>query len=177
MPAPYPLPQPAYPYPHGYPTQATYTHPAFPPAVNPDFPGINLANHLGGYGVPPGYNYIFPSEHTIIHVLRCASKPWQVGSSISPHDPTTHTKFYVPVETNVKEFMKRIGCDDKDDSKNVVWEVVEKGNGAWASGMCLRGGNKDLMKKNVGDLGWRANRNGRVAQGGLPVVWLWREKA
>ena len=54
---------------------------------------------------------------------------------------------------NVKEFMKRIGCDDADDKKNVVYEVVEKGNGKWAVGLRVNMDDKDKMKGNLGKFG------------------------
>ncbi|MAD86711.1 MAG: hypothetical protein CL912_27455 [Deltaproteobacteria bacterium] len=161
------LPGPGFPY--------NATHPSMGPLTNLGFPGIHLQNHLGGIGIPQGYNYIFPSEHTIIHVLKTPNKPWQADQVIHGLDPSTHTKFYVPVEMNVKEFMKRIGCDDADDKKNVVYEVVEKGNGKWAVGLRVNMDDKDKMKGNLGKFGWNKQRNGNLAGGGRPIVWLWRE--
>lgn len=76
---------------------------------------------------------------------------------------------------NLKEFLGKVGCVDADDSKNVVYEIVEKGNGGWARGLRIGMDNKDKMNKSLGDLGWRRNRNGNLARGGQPVVWLWRE--
>lgn len=77
---------------------------------------------------------------------------------------------------NVKEFMKQIGCDNADDKKNVIYEVVEKGSGLWAVGMRVNMDDKDKMKQNLGKFGWNAARNGNLAAGGRPIVWLWREK-
>ncbi|OWP07291.1 hypothetical protein B2J93_3038 [Marssonina coronariae] len=167
--------------PVSWPGQAVYdmygvTRSALPPQNNADFPGINIQNHFNGVGLPPGYNYIFPAEHTIIHVLKGESKPWHNGITIDAMSPATHTKFYVPVTMNLKEMMQRIGCTDPDDSKNTVVEVVEKGNGKWSDGMKICMTDKDKMKKSVGDLGWRRNRNGNLRAGGQPVVWLWRSQ-
>src|SRR4051812_14608444 len=39
-----------------------------PPPPPLTVPGINLQNSTGGTGLPLGYNYIFPQEHTQIHV-------------------------------------------------------------------------------------------------------------
>ncbi|KAH6694221.1 hypothetical protein BKA61DRAFT_564239 [Leptodontidium sp. MPI-SDFR-AT-0119] len=168
---PMPYMQPMMP---GYPYNTT--HPSIPPLSDHGFPGVQLQNHLGGIGVPPGYNYIFPVEHTIIHVLKNATKPWQNDQTIHGIDPSTHTKFYVPVEMNVKEFMKRIGCDNADEKKNVVYEVVEKGNGKWAQGLKVNMDDKDKMKLPLGKFGWNKQRNGNLRAGGRPIVWLWREK-
>ncbi|KAL2063889.1 hypothetical protein VTL71DRAFT_4383, partial [Oculimacula yallundae] len=178
---PAPVYQPAMPYmpmpmPGSYPFHPNNTHPSMAPSTDHGFRGVHLQNHLGGVGLPPGYAYIFPSEHTIVHILKTPTKPWQTGLTLNPIDPSTHTKFYVPVSMNVKEFMKRVGCDDGDEKKNVVWEVVEKGNGRWAEGMKVCMADKDKMKKCVGDFGWNKQRNGNIRNGGRPVVWLWREK-
>lgn len=64
-------------------------------------------------------------------MLKIDSKPWQAGTSLNPIDPASHTKFYVPVNMNIKEFMKKIGCVDADEKKNVVVECTEKGDGKW----------------------------------------------
>ncbi|EKD18815.1 RNA-metabolising metallo-beta-lactamase [Drepanopeziza brunnea f. sp. 'multigermtubi' MB_m1] len=171
----------AWPGPQAYPPySATYAAP--PPISDGGFPGINLRNHFGpnsptgGVGLPPGYNYIFPSEHTIIHILSVATKPWQLGSSLlpGPHSPLPHTKFYVPVSMNLKEFLGKIGCTEGNGRTDTVFEVSEKGNGGWAKGLTVSMANKDLMKKSVGDLGWRSNRNGNLHKNGQPVVWLWK---
>lgn len=70
--------------------------PAPPPFIPPGFPpNLNLINHKGGFGLPPGYDYAFPREHCKIHVFKTGNTPpWQM--TIHSADTTLHTKLYVP---------------------------------------------------------------------------------
>ena len=90
----YAQPQQAYVVPQNYPTQQFYgyppphyaqqsypqglvpQHPSYRPPEGP-VPGVHLRNHTGGVGVPPGYDYIFPLEHTKIHIFTTSQKPWE----------------------------------------------------------------------------------------------------
>lgn len=80
----------------------------------------------------------------------------------------------VPVNTSVGELMKRLGCDNKDAKKNVVHEVVEKGNGLWNKGLTIKGDEKDKVKKAIKDYGWDKTRTGFPGQ--RQVVWLYLTK-
>jgi hypothetical protein len=152
-------------------------HPYFPNTTWPGssgpldhgYPGILLRNHTGGKGMPPGYNYIFPCEHTAIHVFKTTTKPWQ--STIWSNDNRSHAKFYVPSTMTTKELMQALGCCNDDAGKNIMYECVEKGNGQWVTGMRFKGDDKDKMKAAISQWGWDKSRTGIPGQ--KPVVWLW----
>jgi hypothetical protein len=148
------------------------TWPAAPPATDHGFPGINLRNHTGGVGLPPGYDFLYPKENCIIHVFKTKEKPWQ--TTLWKHDNSTHIKLFVPVGTSIKELMQNLGCTNEIAEKNILYECCEKGNGQWAVGLKITGDNKDRVKKSIGDFGWTAKRTG--FPGEQPVVWLWVTK-
>jgi hypothetical protein len=60
----------------------------------PDIPGVKLKNHLGGEGLPPGYDYLFPQKHARIHVFKTKERPWQMRVPLLP--------FAVPVNPECK---------------------------------------------------------------------------
>jgi hypothetical protein len=155
-------PQPSYDYPG-----MTYPSPFFAP--DHGFPGIHLRNHTGGIGLPPGYDYAFPREHTKIHVFKTKQKPWQ--STIWTNDTSTHVKLFVPVHTTTKELMQNLGCVNEEAKMNIMYECVEKGNGQWATGLKLNGDDKDKMKMPISHWGWDKTRTGHPGE--KPVVWLW----
>lgn len=70
--------------------------------------------------------------------------------------------------------MARLGCTNKDAKKNMVNEVVEKGNGTWAKGLTIKGDEKDRCKKAISAFGWDKTRTG--IPGEKQVVWLWLTK-
>jgi hypothetical protein len=145
------------------------THPTIAPFTNHGFPGIHLRNQTGGVGLEPGYDYYFPKEHCKIHVFKTVEKPWHC--TVNGHDNSTHVKLYVPVNTNIKEMMQNLGCTNDDPKKNILYELTEKGNGQWSTGLRITGDNKDMTKKTIGDMGWNSKRTG--LPGEQPVVWLW----
>lgn len=172
---------PAYP---GYPSMhqpppGTYpsyqsppgNYPSYPPQPT-DYPGVHLRNPTGGVGCPPGYNYLFHSENVPIHVFKTVEKPWQI--KVYKEDNSTHVKLMVPCNTTVKELMQNIGCTNGDAKKNILYEVTEKGNGCWASGLRIVGDDRDRVKKRIAELGWANDRTGLPGQ--KPVVWLWVTK-
>ncbi|KAH7354662.1 ankyrin repeat-containing domain protein [Rhexocercosporidium sp. MPI-PUGE-AT-0058] len=63
---------------------------------------------------------------------------------------------------------------NEDRKKNILYEVTEKGNGSWASGMRIVGDDKDRAKKRISEFGRAKNRTGLPGQ--KPVVWLWVTK-
>jgi len=142
---------------------------------NSEIPGLNFRNPSGGIGLPPGYDYLFPPEHTVIHVFRpsqTTSPPWQ--SQTSPLDAAKFFKFFVPCNLTILELMGRLGLDNPDAKMNVVHEVVEKGGGWWAKGISVKGDDKDRLKKTLKDMGWDSSRIG--VPGKRPVVWLYITK-
>ncbi|KAH6677121.1 hypothetical protein B0J14DRAFT_635869 [Halenospora varia] len=141
------------------------------PSQNADFPCIHLRNHTGGVGLPPGYDYAFPSEHCNIHVFKTKEKPWQHSGPLWAWDQTTHVKLMVPCRATVKELMQNLGCVNEDAKKNVLYEVTEHGNGRWLRGLEIKGDDKDKVKKTIADMGWDKTRTGNVGE--RPVVWLW----
>lgn len=68
---------------------------------------------------------------------------------------------------NMKEFMKRIGCNNDDAKKNAVVEVTEV-NGKFMRGVVCNGDNKDRMKWSLRDAGWK-----RPITRNSGWVWLW----
>lgn len=68
-------------------------HQALPgagPVVNRDIPGVLLKNHLGGTGVPYGYDYLFPAVHARVHVFKTKEKPWQITTPLHPFQQPLH---------------------------------------------------------------------------------------
>jgi hypothetical protein len=164
--------QPGWP---GQPGWGGQAHPAMKPAVDPNFPNlnINLKNHTGGFGLPPGYDYLFPAENTRIHVFKTgATPPWQL--TLFTYDDSHHKKLLVPSSTTVKELMQNLGCNNDDPKKNKLYEVTEQGNGKWVKGISASGDDKDKMKKMIKDVQWGSNRTGNVGE--LPLVWLYMTK-
>ena len=97
----------------------------------------SLRNHTGGVGLPPGYDYAFPQEHTRIHVFITKEKPWQIAYPLFNNDATKHVKLYVPSNTTIKELMQNLGCNNEDAKKNILHEVTEQGNGKWVKGLTI----------------------------------------
>jgi hypothetical protein len=163
-------PMPAALFPQGW---GGLPNPATAPLRNGGFPGIHLRNHTGGVGLPPGYDYAFPREHTKIHVFKTGpTPPWQ--QTLWSWDGTNHVKLLVPCTTTVKELMQNLGCTNSDANKNKLHEIQEAGNGRWVKGITISGSDKDRVKKQIAEFGWDKSRTG--APGERPVVWLWCTK-
>ena len=157
-------------YPPGWGGQ---THPAMAPTANSIFPGVHLRNHTGGVGLPPGYDYAFPTEHTKIHVFKTGpTPPWR--QVLWSGDASNYVKLLVPCTTTVKVLMQNLGCTNSDAKKNKLHEIQEAGNGRWVKGITITGDEKDKVKKSISDFGWDKTRTG--APGERPVVWLWCTK-
>jgi hypothetical protein len=131
-----PAVMPGFPYPFPYP-YGGQAHPAIAPVTDGGFPGIHLRNDTGGIGLPPGYDYAFPHEHTKIHVFTTKEKPWQNQMPLWNWDATKHVKLLVPSTTTVKGLMQNLGCTNEDAKKNVLYEVSEQGNGKWVKGLTI----------------------------------------
>jgi hypothetical protein len=177
-PAPAPIQYPAFPQqpvfmpPYGGFGPGGTTYPAIAPFTDHGFPGIHLRNHTGGVGLPPGYDYAFPQEHCKIHVFKTKEKPWQ--TTLWKEDNSKHVKLFVPTGTTIKELMRNLGCTNEDAKKNIMYEVVESGNGQWKVGAKFAGDDKDKVKKAISEYGFRGDRTGHPGE--KPVVWLWVTK-
>ncbi|KAE8448676.1 hypothetical protein EG329_008891 [Mollisiaceae sp. DMI_Dod_QoI] len=167
-----PAQPPFIPSPYGGFGMGGQTWPTVAPFTDQGFPGIHLRNHTGGVGLPPGYDYAFPQEHCKIHVFKTKQKPWQV--TVYKEDTATHVRLFVPVNTSIKDLMQNLGCTNTDAAKNVLYECTEKGNGQWATGLKIKGDDKDRVKKLIGEYGWDKSRTGHPGE--KPVVWLWVTK-
>lgn len=140
------------------------------PVVNPECPAINLQNSTGGMGCEPGYNYYFPAEHTKVHVIKSRDPPWRLPGGVN----LQFAAYHVPVQTTLGDLMKGFGATNSTAKKNKITEVVEGGSSRWYKGVTFSAHEKDDMKKTLKDLGWDANRTGRMRE--KPVVWLWVTK-
>ena len=80
----------------------------------------------------------------------------------------------MPANTVVKDLMQNLGCTNDDPSKNILYEITEKGNGQWSPGLKISGNEKDKVKKPISQFGWNMSRTGHPGE--PPVVWLWVTK-
>jgi hypothetical protein len=131
-------------------------------------PGINIKNATGGIGLEPGYNYIFPDEHCKVHVLKCATPPWQLEGT----EQVQFNAHVVPTCVTIKTLMQQFGCDNAEPAKNVMHEVVQGGNGKWYRGVTVTGDEDDKCGKRVGEMGWGVQSGGKDAE----IVWLYFTK-
>ncbi|RFU27701.1 hypothetical protein B7463_g8645, partial [Scytalidium lignicola] len=176
-------PAPAFAYPAFASTTAT------PVLVQPNYPfpppnyaavvsngGLQAVSFQSGTGgpvaPPPGYNYLFHSEHCKFHVFKTPIPPWQ--APVCKEDPTTHVKLLIPTNITVKELMQNLGCNNADPKKNKIYELAEIGGGRWSRGLTMCGDDKERMKKKITEFGWDKTRTGK--SGEKPVVWLWLSK-
>jgi len=67
--------------------------------------------------------------------------------------------------------MQNLGCKNSEASQNIIIECCEKGNGKWATGLRIKGDDKERMKKSIDTWGWDKSRTGHPGEKG--VVWLW----
>jgi hypothetical protein len=130
------------------------------------FPGIAYKNAHGGYGLEPGYNYIFPQEHCKIHVLISDKPPWQNDGQYQKRC------FEVPCGLTIKGLMQGFGCNNPDPKKNKLYELSQGGDGRWYVGFQVHGGEDKKMKMAIEEVGWNKKRNG-VDQ---DFVWLYFTK-
>lgn len=67
--------------------------------------------------------------------------------------------------------LRGFGCDNPSPKKNKCVEIVPGGNGKWYKGIQFSGGDKDMMKTSIKELGWDKTRTGQPNE--KPVVCLW----
>lgn len=130
-------------------------------------PGINITNSTGGIGLEPGYNYIFPDDHVKIHVLKCPTPPWQLEGT----EEVKYNAHIVPTCVTIRTLMEQFGCNNRDTTKNVLFEVTQGGNGKWYRGLTIVGDQVDKMDNRVADMGW-----GNKDEGKDEIVWLYFTK-
>lgn len=140
------------------------------PNVDENMPAAQLTNSSGGTGCEPGYNYFFAAEHTKIHVFHTSTPPWQLPHGTQIQFKATH----LPCSTGLPELLRGFGCDNPNPKKNKCYEITPGGNGTWYKGLSFNGGDKEMMKKTVAEIGWDASRTGHVGE--KPVVCLWFAK-
>lgn len=163
----------------GYYTQQTFSYqpngtgnvlPRQPqpyPNIDPTFPAAQMTNASGGVGCEPGYNYFFPPEHTKAHVFKTNTPPWQLPATAQIPFKAAH----IPCNTTVAELLKGFGCTNITPKKNRVFEIISGGGGKWYKGLEANGSDKDMLKKQIRDLGWDSTRTGKPGE--KPVVCLW----
>lgn len=112
----------------------------------------------------PGENYMFPPQHTILHIFNKASPIWEpkyAGQGLA------FKMFKVATSFTVGQVIERV--IKKDAEGCVGWsvtEVVECGEGVWKKGSSV-GYGTDKAKGSLAGMGWGVKR-GAV----LPPVWL-----
>ncbi|KAK9442496.1 hypothetical protein VB005_03559 [Metarhizium brunneum] len=137
------------------------------PAIDPTMPAAQMTNSTGGVGCEPGYNLFFAAEHTKAHVFRSNIPPWQLPATAQLPFKAVH----IPCNTTFEELLKGFGCTNPVPKKNKVFEIQSAGGGKWYKGLEVNGGNKDLVKKSIKEIGWDATRTGNPRE--KPVVCLW----
>lgn len=154
-------------YPYTYPNGFFVRQPQPGPAVDTHMPAANMTNTSGGVGCEPGYNYFFPSEHTKCHVFHSKTPPWQLPAGAQVPFKAAH----IPCTVTLGELLKGFGCTSSSPKQNRCYEIVPGGNGAWYKGINFSGGDKDMLKKTMKDVGWDKSRSGNPGE--KPVVCLW----
>ncbi|KAK3385509.1 hypothetical protein B0H63DRAFT_543877 [Podospora didyma] len=142
-----------------------------PPVITKDLPAAHVINSTGGVGVEPGYDYLFPAEHTKMLVLKCPKKPWLLDASQGDSLRFPIHACMVPVRATIAELLRRFGATNPSPKMNQIWEVVQGGNGRWYRGMGIRRDEKDMIPKTCKDMGWDGSRTG--LPGGRPAVYLY----
>ncbi|EQL03643.1 hypothetical protein OCS_00647 [Ophiocordyceps sinensis CO18] len=137
------------------------------PYIDPSMPAAQMSNSTGGVGCEPGYNYFFAPEHTKAHIFKSNTAPWQLPAATQ----IPFTASHIPCNTTLAELLKGFGCTNPNPKKNKVFEITSGGGGKWYRGLEINGGDKDSMKKTIGEIGWDATRTGNNGQ--KPVVCLW----
>lgn len=137
------------------------------PVVDATMPSVQMSNTTGGVGCEPGYNYFFPQEHTKCHVYHSTTPPWQLPAGAVMQFKAAH----IPCGVSLGELLRGFGCDNANPKMNRCYEIVQGGNGVWYKGISFNGGDKDMTKKTMKDVGWDKTRTGNPGE--KPVVNLW----
>ncbi|KAK5137153.1 hypothetical protein LTR08_000658 [Meristemomyces frigidus] len=118
----------------------------------------------------PGTNYMFPTEHTQLHIFQRAAKVWEdkyKGVELKVKI------FKVDTQSSVKSVIERtLGVTDAEKCKGwAISEVLERGDGQWAKGSTIEYAS-DKAKGTLASMGWNARRGDA-----LPPVWVVVHKA
>ncbi|OQO11377.1 hypothetical protein B0A48_05633 [Cryoendolithus antarcticus] len=131
------------------------------------------AKHPGNANAPPtvpaGGNYMFPPQHTKLHIFNKAAKVWH------PKYATQKLKFKIftasTLLTPAMVIENTIGTSGDAANEWVVTEVFEQGDGRWAKGSTIAYTAR-RAKDSLAGMGWTARRGGDQ-----PPVWLTVHKA
>ncbi|CZT14322.1 uncharacterized protein RCC_00299 [Ramularia collo-cygni] len=112
----------------------------------------------------PGENYMFPPEHTLLHVFNKAAPIW---NSKYHGQGLAFKMFKVATSFTVANVIERVLKKKGDECAGwCATEVVEQGEGCWAKGTSIPWGS-DKAKGTLGSMGWGVKRGGEG-----PPVWL-----
>ena len=115
-----------------------------------------------------GMNYMFPAEHTKLHIFNKSSKVWEVKHA----GKSLNFKIFNVATTFTPAMVIENVLSGKAAPKGwAITEVVERGDGAWAKGTTIDYGG-DRAGAALSSLGWTAKRGES-----LPPVWVVVHKA
>ncbi|KAK4545155.1 hypothetical protein LTR36_003706 [Oleoguttula mirabilis] len=118
----------------------------------------------------PGSNYMFPMEHTKMHIFQKACKVWE---SKYKDEQLKFKIFYVDTQSSVKSVIERtLGSSDVDMCNGwAISEVMEHGEGVWIKGTTFEYTN-DRANGILASMSWDAKRGTS-----RPPVWVAVHKA
>ncbi|KAK3348682.1 hypothetical protein B0T25DRAFT_608862 [Lasiosphaeria hispida] len=151
------------------PTATPMPAPAMPIAGvqgRSSLPGINFINSTGGIGCEQGYNYLFPREHTKIHVLNTVVAPWL----LDPAAPIEVAACHVPASMTMLDLVFALGATVPEKAR--ICEVVKGGEGKWYPGLKVFGDRPAEMRKTCKEMGWDSGRTGEWGQRDVVYVYL-----
>ncbi|KAK6430791.1 hypothetical protein LTR95_013049 [Oleoguttula sp. CCFEE 5521] len=119
--------------------------------------------------IPAGGKYMFPPQHTKLHIFNKAAKVWH------PKYATQKLKFKIftasTLLTPAMVIENTTGKSGDDAKEWMMTEVFEQGNGRWAKGTTIPY-TSPRAQGTLASMGWTARRGN-----GLPPVWLTVHKA
>ncbi|KAM0718047.1 hypothetical protein Q7P37_006379 [Cladosporium fusiforme] len=177
----YPPPHPAYQVAYAVPPPAYQPAPAPAPASSKKStsskkeapkaappPPASEHHSAKNANAPPklrdGMNYMFPAEHTKLHIFNKSSRVWEDKYKGKTMDFKIFT-----VSTNFTPGMviENVISKKGDDAKGwAVTEVVERGDGMWSKGTTIEYGS-DKAGGSLSTMGWTGKRGDA-----LPPVWV-----
>ncbi|KAI9890118.1 MAG: hypothetical protein M1814_004517 [Vezdaea aestivalis] len=144
-----------------------------PPPVAPPAPGPVIPPHmplppvqLSGPNVMPGANYLFPTEHTSLHIVQAPCAPWD----LPPGTPFPFHIYRCPSSLTIKGLLSSLGVEG-EPYRIGVSECLELGNGSWTKGTTVMA-NEERAEKQLEWFGWDESRG----TGPKPPVWLMVER-
>lgn len=112
-----------------------------------------------------GMNYMYPPEHTRLHIFNKTSKVWEDKYKGQLMD----FKIFTPPTIMTPAMVIENVIKKRGDEANgwAVTETFEAGDGGWVKGTTIEYGS-DRAKGNLASMGWNGQRG---ESGGLPPVW------